>query len=196
MELIDNDKLETLPLFAMTDGRFVDITIRGNPRMNTNQLREECLKKNCQPNTMNNIQESFTCPLEKPARKVCKVVSSNIDLTKYESAYDQIEVVVGTLSLKESNVSSFPKMKHLVLLKQPEKGPVLVIEDNPKLNSLSALYKLEIQLRDGEKADDAISIGNNPKLCIDEISAVEPFVIKYLSRVPICEFMFNYLHIC
>ncbi|KAK6014853.1 hypothetical protein OSTOST_19754 [Ostertagia ostertagi] len=185
--MVNNEFLETLPIFTIEDASGLELNIRGNPRMNTNQLREECQKKGCSKNALANIQESFTCPLERPIRRVCKVVSSNIDLTEYESALDQIEVVVGALSLVGSNVTSFPKMKNLLLLKQPQRGPVLVIEDNPNLNSLNALYKLEIQLRKGESPDDAINIGNNPKLCVDEDASTVPFVIKYLSKVPICE---------
>ncbi|KAK5971327.1 hypothetical protein GCK32_000714 [Trichostrongylus colubriformis] len=187
LEMVDNEFLEHLPKFIIEDGSSVELKIRGNPRMNTNQLRDECYKKKCSPNAIANIQESFTCPLEKPIRKVCKVISDNIDLTEYESALDKVEVVVGTLKLKGSNVTSFPKMKSLILLKQAKKSPVLIIEDNPNLNSLKALYTLEIQLNKGESADNAINIGNNPKLCIDEDASTVPFVIKYLSRVPICE---------
>nr|CDJ90652.1 unnamed protein product [Haemonchus contortus] len=100
---------------------------------------------------------------------------------------DQVKVLIGALSLKERNATGFPKLKNLVLLKKPKKGPVLIIEENPKLSSLEALYNLKIQLRKGERPDNAISIGNNPNLCIDENASTVPFVIKYLSRVLICE---------
>nr|CDJ90650.1 EGF receptor domain containing protein [Haemonchus contortus] len=191
LELANNRYLETLPIFTFDDGSSLEFNIRGNPRINTNQLIDECHKKHCTPSALANIQEPFTCPLEEPLYRVCKVISDDIDLTEFDgrlSMLDQLEVLVGTLSLKGSNATSFPKLKNLVLLKQPKKGPVLIIEDNPKLSSLEALYNLEIRLRKGERPDNAISIGNNPNLCIDEDASTVPFVIKYLSRVPICEF--------
>ncbi|XGW29102.1 hypothetical protein V3C99_008698 [Haemonchus contortus] len=108
-----------------------------------------------------------SCPLEEPSNRVCKIVSDDIDLTEYDdrlSMLDQVEVLMGTLSLKGRNATGFPKLKNLVLLKEPKKRPVLVIEKNSKLSSLEALYNLEIQLRKGERPDNAINIGNNPKL--------------------------------
>ncbi|XGW29101.1 hypothetical protein V3C99_008698 [Haemonchus contortus] len=113
-----------------------------------------------------------SCPLEEPSNRVCKIVSDDIDLTEYDdrlSMLDQVEVLMGTLSLKGRNATGFPKLKNLVLLKEPKKRPVLVIEKNSKLSSLEALYNLEIQLRK------------------DKNASTVPFVIKYLSRVPICE---------
>lgn len=94
-----------------------------------------------------------------------------------------MEVVYGTLTLRGSNATSFPKMLRLRQIAQKPGTPVLVIENNPMLTDLTPLFGVNI------KADDmknAIKISGNRKLCISKKQANEPFVIKYLTKVDFC----------
>ncbi|RCN43374.1 hypothetical protein ANCCAN_10638 [Ancylostoma caninum] len=82
-------------------------------------------------------------------------------------------------------MSSFPKLKNLRLIKQRPREPVLVIEDNPKLYDLEALYDMNFSVHDFKRA---VRISNNPNLCIAEDYRDEPFTKKYLSSVRTCSF--------
>ncbi|KAK6752133.1 hypothetical protein RB195_003510 [Necator americanus] len=185
LDIFDNPLLEKLPNFTIVDGRRVKLFILNNHRLDTSQLLEECKKKRCDPGTFRTIQMPFTCSYRQPLPYDCRFIFDNIDLKETDNrSLDQIEVVYGTLTLRGSNLTSFPRLKNLRQLGQNSGMPMLVIENNPKLTDLTALFELNMKVDDMRTA---IAISGNPKLCIGKKQAKEPFVIKYLTTVDSCK---------
>ncbi|ETN82490.1 receptor L domain protein [Necator americanus] len=205
LDIFDNPLLEKLPNFTIVDGRRVKLFILNNHRLDTSQLLEECKKKRCDPGTFRTIQMPFSksiclryrqirrfeidtivaaCSYRQPLPYDCRFIFDNIDLKETDNrSLDQIEVVYGTLTLRGSNLTSFPRLKNLRQLGQNSGMPMLVIENNPKLTDLTALFELNMKVDDMRTA---IAISGNPKLCIGKKQAKEPFVIKYLTTVDSC----------
>ncbi|EYC42349.1 hypothetical protein Y032_0534g3062 [Ancylostoma ceylanicum] len=123
------------------------------------------------------------CRFSRPLRQECRRISDTIDLKENDVDADQVEILYGTLMLKNSKMTSFPKVKNLRLVEQRPKEPVLVIEDNPKLHDLEALYNMTFSVHDFKTA---VKITNNPNLCIAKDYKDEPFRKTYLGSVRTC----------
>ncbi|CAJ0607527.1 unnamed protein product [Cylicocyclus nassatus] len=183
LELLDNPLLQKLPEFNIVDGRKINIKVLNNPKLDTTQLLEQCKKKRCPTNTIANIQKPYTCTFHRPLPEGCRFVFDSVDLRTYDSSFDQIEVVYGALSLRDSNEKEFPLLPNLRQLSQKPGMPVLVIENNKNLTDLKALYTININVDD---MNNAMRIKDNPKLCIEHHDANEPFVVKFLTKIDSC----------
>ncbi|WKY06957.1 hypothetical protein Q1695_006830 [Nippostrongylus brasiliensis] len=188
IEIVDNDNLEVIPAFDIVGGETVAVKVYGNRKLDTKQLQDECKRTGCARNEETKIQNAFTCSLKRPIRTVCRITVDTVALANYQKQFDEIEAVEGALLLKNSHLKAFPKMKMLRKIRQNKLGePVLIIEDNPELDDISALFKLQIDLNHGVSPEDAVYFNNNPKLCITNEMYQEPFIIKFFKRLPLCE---------
>lgn len=57
--LVNNRELTTLPEFEIENSRTVRLVIQDNPKLDTTQILEECMRKRCPPRIFNSIQMPF-----------------------------------------------------------------------------------------------------------------------------------------
>ncbi|PIO62494.1 receptor L domain protein [Teladorsagia circumcincta] len=172
-----------MPRIVMSDPYDSTIEIWGNPQLDTSPILNECKKRACPDKMLEAIQQPFTCDYEMPIPEGCRNVIGNFDLAHYDKSFDQVETIVGTITLKSSNVTSFPKMKKLKAIRQKEKGPIIVIEDNPNLRDVKSLYSLNLYTKND---DGAVRVEKNSKLCVSFAEMDEMFVLQYLGTVDRC----------
>ncbi|RCN43371.1 hypothetical protein ANCCAN_10635, partial [Ancylostoma caninum] len=184
LEITDNANLRHLPDFIIADGNDVNLTILGNPKLDTTQLLSECKAKGCKDQTLSKIQVPYSCRAISPLPKACHVLFGTVPLNKYDKSWDIVEVVHGTLSLKNSDFASFPKMEKLVEVEQVANMPVLVIEDNANLQDMEAVFKIDFDVK---KKENAVEVNANPQLCIGENDAMHPFAVEFLKNVKLCD---------
>ncbi|KAL6737691.1 hypothetical protein Aduo_011314 [Ancylostoma duodenale] len=184
LEITDNANLRHLPDFVIADGNDINLIILGNPKLDTTQLLNECKAKGCKDQTLRTIQVPYSCRAITPLPKLCHVLFGTVPLDKYDKSWDVVEVVHGTLSLQNSELTSFPKMEKLVEVEQVANMPVLIIENNANLQDVEALFKIDFDVKTKE---NAVKIKANPKLCLDENDTVHPFATEFLSNVKQCD---------
>ncbi|KAK6023474.1 receptor L domain protein, partial [Ostertagia ostertagi] len=124
------------------------------------------------------------CEYEVPIPEGCRNVIGHFDLAHYDKSFDQVESIIGSVTLKSSNATSFPKMKKLHAIRQKDKGPIIVIEDNPRLREVTALYPLNLYTKND---DGAVRVEKNPQLCVSFAEMDQMFVLQYLGTVDRCK---------
>lgn len=178
----DNMKLKKLPKLIFLKTGNPNVTVLGNPMLDTTDLRNYCEQVQCRDSVMARIQMPFPCKYERPLPSQCRNVYGVVDLAEPDSSLDQIESVTGTLVLNSTNFESFPVMKNLRSLRQHDQDPVLVVENNANLTSMKSLYKVDIKVN-----RTGVRFVNNPRLCVIEKEIDEEmFVLKYLGTFKKC----------
>ncbi|VDM68020.1 unnamed protein product [Strongylus vulgaris] len=183
--LINNTQLSELPQFEIENGKRVRLLVRDNPQLDTTQLLKECERKRCSPRVFNLVQMPYSCSYRRPLPSTCKNVTDDIDITN-DDISAAVEVLYGTLIVKNSNWTQFPNMKNLRLVEQRPSKPVLVIEDNELLRDLDALFDIQFSIRDRKTA---VIIKNNPELCFNEKYSNNSFANRYAVQV---KFLLDY----
>ncbi|KAL6737688.1 hypothetical protein Aduo_011312 [Ancylostoma duodenale] len=125
------------------------------------------------------------CLFSHPLRKECRRVTDKVDLKENDVDVNKVEILYGTLMLRNSSMTSFPKLENLRLIEQRPREPVLIIENNPRLHDLEALYYLNFSVHDSKRA---VKIANNPSLCIPKDYRDDPFTKRYLGSINTCGF--------
>ncbi|CAJ0604358.1 unnamed protein product [Cylicocyclus nassatus] len=182
--LVENPLLERIPHFEIENGRRILLDVRNNPLLDTTQLLEECKRKRCPPRIINSVQMPYSCTYTASPTlpSACTNVSDDIDI-KEEDLDTTVEVLYGTLMLRSSNWTSFPKLKNLRRIVQRPGKAALVIEDNQILRDLDAVFDIDFSIRDFKTA---VKIENNPELCLRRNYSNNPFAQKFLSGLHPC----------
>ncbi|XGW26753.1 hypothetical protein V3C99_007387 [Haemonchus contortus] len=181
--LKNNTKLKTMPRLLIRDPFSSEIVIWDNPQLDTSPVLNECKRKKCPDHLMDHIQMPFTCNYQLPIPEGCRNVYGDFDLTNFHESFDQVESIIGTMTLNSSNLTSFPKLKNLRAIRQRNDGPVIIIENNPELRDVKALYSLDLYTKN---ADDAVHVANNTNLCINFADLDQKFPLHYLGYVDRC----------
>ncbi|VDO34049.1 unnamed protein product [Haemonchus placei] len=179
-----------MPRLEIQDPFSSEIVIWDNPQLDTSPVLNECKIKKCPDRLMEHIQMPFTCSYQLPIPEGCLNVYGDFDLTNFHESFDQVESIIGTMTLSSSNLTSFPKLKNLRAIRQRNDGPVIIIENNPELRDVKALYSLDVYTRN---ADNAVHVANNTNLCINFTDLDQKFPLHYLGYVDRCMIMTSFV---
>ncbi|KAK5973376.1 Receptor L domain protein [Trichostrongylus colubriformis] len=172
-----------MPALIMANPYESFVTIWNNPQLDTSPILNECKRRKCPESMLEAIQQPFTCEFELPIPEGCRNVIGDFDMTRYDKSFNQVESIIGTITLKSSNLSAFPKMEKLRTVRQNKTGPLIIVENNPNLRDVKALYPLTLYTKNN---GDAVVVKENPKLCITFAEMDHMFVLEYLGNVDRC----------